>query len=88
MVISLNHVLTDGGANPANNMISLESSESVAEPAEPESWMRILTVHGEEKMDQKAGAKLSGPTFMVNLMVEGVKTQALLVRQWFSDDLG
>jgi len=24
------------GAKPANNMISLESSESVAEPAEPE----------------------------------------------------
>jgi len=59
-------------------MISLESSESVTEPAEPEPWMRILTVHSEEKMDQKAGAKLSGPTFKVNIMVEGVKTRALL----------
>ena len=60
-------------------MISLESSsESVVELAESEPWMRILTVHGEENISQKSGAKLSGPTFKVNAVVEGVKTRALL----------
>ena len=40
--------------------------------------MRIMTVSGED-LAQNAGAKLSGPTFKVNVEVEGVKTRALLV---------
>jgi len=59
--------------------ISLEpSSEPGVEAAEPEPWMRIMTVHGDENMSPKAGAKLSGPIFKVDVVVEGVKTRVLL----------
>ena len=47
------------------------SSEPLPELAdhEPEQWIRILTVHGEESMFQKSGAKLSGSTLKIGIVV-------------------
>jgi len=41
-------------------------------------WIRVLTVLGTATADEKAGAKLSGPTYKIDIEVEGVKTRALL----------
>jgi len=60
-----------------NKMIGLESTEPEEESTVQEAWMRIMTVLGED-LAQNAGAKLSGPTFKVNVEVEGVKTRTLL----------
>ena len=63
-------------SKPGHKMISLESSKPVVETAKLKSWLRIMTVQGEEDIAQLAGAKLSGPTFKVDVVVERLNTQA------------
>jgi len=68
--------LNTRSSKPGHKMISVESSRPVVETAELKSWLRIMTVQGEEDIAQLAGAKLSGPTFKVDVVVERLNTQA------------
>ena len=61
-------------------MISLKGG--IDAPSEkstdPISWIRVLTVSDTTSKDDENGAKLSGPTYKIDIEVEGVKTPALL----------
>ena len=55
------------------------TAESVKQSEElKESWMRVLTADTGEEPEDSQSAKLVGPTFKVEVDVEGVKTRALL----------
>ena len=65
---------------PEFRMISLEDCTSL--PSEKSSdtipWIRVLTVSETTSKYEDNGAKLSGPTYKIDIEVEGVKTRALL----------
>ena len=66
---------------PEANIISMGSGlGSLCEGQSSDSipWIRVLTVLGTTTVDEEVGAKLSGPTYMIDIQVEEVKTRALL----------
>ena len=65
---------------PESRMISLEDGTSLPseKSADAIPWIRVLTVSGTTSKYEDNGAKLSGPTYKIDIEVEGVKTQALL----------